>query len=100
MKALLEHRLTYIRREELIFHISLKPAYFSKYRLDPSLAPLNFKLIYTNSYPYTQPRLYFVSENMNQLYTVIGRDYFREVCPDWSAKLQLLDILPLVSVFL
>ena len=61
LKMLLDHRMTYIRREQLIVHISLKNAFLTKFRLDQSLSPLTLKIVYTSSYPYQPPRLYFIS---------------------------------------
>ncbi len=31
---------------------------------------------------------------------MVGRDYFRDVCPNWSAKVQLSDLLPLIAAFI
>lgn len=31
---------------------------------------------------------------------MVGRDYFREICPHWSARTQLSDFLPLIAAFL
>lgn len=30
----------------------------------------------------------------------MGRDYFPAVCPSWTAKVQLSDMLPLIGAFL
>lgn len=62
LKLLLDHRMTYIRREQLIFHMSLKNAFLSKFKIDQSICPLGLKMVYTKNYPYQMPRLYFVSE--------------------------------------
>lgn len=62
LKTFLDHRMSYIRKEQLIFHMILKTAFLQKFKIDPSLCPLSLKLVYTSSYPYQMPRLYFASE--------------------------------------
>lgn len=54
--------MTYIRKEQLILHLSLKNAFLHRFKIDHSICPLNLKIVYLSSYPYQSPRLYFVSE--------------------------------------